>query len=112
MQWSCKEQIAKQPKKWMLNKPLHDFDPMSGVYQSTGMSPTMVWANLPAEMCMEPMPQDNSMEACFEAQGDMGCHTLTQMDIPYCWRKQSMSYLEAKHEGQCEIQDSHAQQCK
>ena len=55
--------VNKQPKSWLPNEPLYDFDPISNLWCSTNIVPVDVWMGLPTEMRLEPMPQDNTLEA-------------------------------------------------
>lgn len=102
------ERVARQPDNWLPNEPLYDFDPITGVYESTGVVPVNVWYNLPADMRKGPMPQDNSTRARFEAQGDCRRRTLTQMNAPRNLEdKAEDEYLVAFYEGQCDVRDNY-----
>ena len=98
--------VGKQPKQWLPNEPLYDEDPLTGQYGSTGVVPLTVWLTLPAPLRMEPLPQDNSLEAVYAAQGDpargddIRRNAPRQLDAVTAMREQEMFY-----EGQCDVRD-------
>ena len=101
------ERVAKQPKDWLPNEPLYDHDPITGIWQSTGIVPLDVWANLPQEMRPEPLPQDNSFEARRDALGDPGRRDSVQMNAPRrLEEKGGLHDIECFYGGQCDVRDN------
>lgn len=100
------ERVAKQPSDWLPNEPLYDYDPITGEWESTGVVPLTVWMNLPSDLRMEPLPQDNSLEAKFYAQGDAGRRGAVQMNAPRrLEEKQEMEHLEVWNQAQQDLKE-------
>jgi hypothetical protein len=100
------DRIAQQPQNWLPNEPLYDHNPMTGVWESTGVVPLDVWMNLPAEFRMEPMPQDNTLDAIYEAQGDAGRNGAVRRNAPRrLEEKNAMRELEVWYEAQQALRD-------
>ena len=100
------ERIAKQPKAYLPNEPLYDRNPLTGLWESTGIVPIDVWENLPPRLRLAPKPQDMSMEARQERAFDPGRRNAATLNAPrHIDDREFDKSHDIWYEAQCELKE-------